>query len=319
VTRARFCPGPRFALGAACATLAFTAAAGAADPESVSIWPDGPPGRQSTPTVQTVTERSQPPDLRDRSVTGITHPQLAVFRPEAPDGTALLIAPGGGYQRVVLDKEGYETAEWFAARGVTAFVLTYRLPGETWSAGPDTPLQDTQRAMRWIRHHAGEFGIDPTRVGVIGFSAGGHAAATLLTRYGDAVYEPADALDRISARPDFGALIYPVISMREGLAHAGSREQLLGPNFGAADIAAHSPELQVSPATPPTFLLHAGDDEAVLAGNSLVMYAALREAGVSAELHVFAAGGHGFGLRHVDGKPVAVWPELLYAWIRSLP
>jgi len=299
--------------------VALAGTAAAADPEAVSIWPDGPPGRQASPTVQTVTERSEPPELRDRIVTGITDPQLAVFRPEAPDGTALLMAPGGGYQRVVLDKEGYETAEWFAARGVTAFVLTYRLPGESWTAGPDTPLQDTQRALRWIRHHAAAFGVDPSRIGVIGFSAGGHAAATLLNRYEDTVYEPVDAVDRESARPDFGALVYPVISMRDGLAHAGSRERLLGPDFSAADIAAHSPERDVGPATPPTFLLHAADDESVVVGNSLEMYTALREAGVSAELHVFAEGGHGFGLRYVAGKPVAIWPELLHAWIRALP
>jgi acetyl esterase/lipase len=291
----------------------------AGDPATVVIWPDGPPGGQSVPTRQTVTERSQSPEVRDRFVTGITDPSLALFRPENPNGMALLMAPGGGYQRVVLDKEGYETAEWFAARGVTAFVLLYRLPDESWSAGPNTPLQDTQRAMRWIRHHAADFGLDPSRIGVVGFSAGGHAAATLLTRFDETVYEPLDEVDRQSARPDFGALIYPVISLSGRLAHEGSRERLLGADYHEADIRTHSPERQVGPDTPPVFLLHAADDEAVPAENSIVMYRALRDAGVCAELHLFAEGGHGFGLRYVAGKPVAAWPELLLSWMKTVP
>jgi acetyl esterase/lipase len=306
-------------LAMASAVLVWACAAAASEPEPVSIWPNGPPGEQNPPTQQVVTERSEPPALRDRIVTGITDPQLAVFTPEAPNGSSLLMLPGGGYQRVVMDKEGYETAEWFAARGVTAFVLFYRLPGENWSAGANAPLQDTQRALRWIRHRAGEFGIDPARIGVIGFSAGGHAAATLITRYDDPVYAPSDRIDLQSARPDFGVLVYPVISMRDDLAHEGSRDRLLGAGFGAAEIAANSPELHVNSSTPPTFLLHAADDESVVAGNSLVMYEALRDAGVSAELHLFAEGGHGFGLRYVAGKPVETWPELLQAWIRALP
>jgi acetyl esterase/lipase len=297
----------------------FSCAASAAEPETALIWPDGPPGEQHPPTVQQVTERSQPPALRDRIVTGITAPHVTIFRAPRPNGVALLMIPGGGYQRVVLDKEGYETAEWFAARGVTSFVLVYRLPGEHWSAGADTPLQDTQRALRWIREHAGEFALDPRRVGVIGFSAGGHAAATLITRFDDPVYAPVDAADQRSARPDFAALIYPVISMRDGVAHSGSRERLLGEAWRPEDIAANSPELQVSPRTPPTFLLHATDDTSVPAENSLLMNAALRQAGVPAELHLFAEGGHGFGLRYVGNQPVAAWPNLLLAWMEALP
>ncbi|HKX56424.1 MAG TPA: alpha/beta hydrolase, partial [Xanthomonadales bacterium] len=182
--------------------------------------------------------------------------------------------------------------------------------------GPDTPLQDTQRAVRWIRFHAEEFALDPQKLGVIGFSAGGHAAASLITRSGDVVYPPVDAVDELSARPDFAALIYPVISMRDGLAHAGSREQLLGPDYSDADITAHSPEQNVLPHTPPVFLLHADDDAAVPVGNSRVMYESLRAAGVRAELHIYPDGGHGFGLRYIKGTSVAEWPQLLESWIR---
>jgi len=302
-----------------CAWLGSVASLAAVEPERVPLWPDAPPGTQNPPTEMVITERSEPPALRDRFVVGITTPELALFPADEPTGIGILIIPGGGYQRVVMDKEGYETAEWFAARGISAFVLFYRLPGEHWSAGADTPLQDTQRAMRWIRYNAAEFALDPQRLGVIGFSAGGHAAATLITRYDDRVYEPFDAADRQSARPDFAALVYPVISMQDGLAHFGSRERLLGNDYGAAEIAANSPDLQVDSNTPPTFLLHAADDDVVVDRNSIRMYEALRQAGVSTELHLFAAGGHGFGLRYVADKPVAIWPELLQAWILSLP
>jgi acetyl esterase/lipase len=309
----------RTSLAVLCWACALAGEAVAAEPLSFPIWPDAPPGQQSILTEEVITERSEPPALRDRIVTGITTPHLAVFTPSSPNGDAVLVLPGGGYQRVVMDKEGYETAEWLAERGITAYVLFYRLPGEYWSAGPDTPLQDTQRALRWIRHNAGDFDVNPQRVGVMGFSAGGHAAATLITRFADPVYDAVDAADRQSARPDFAALIYPVISMRDGLAHSGSRERLLGKDFDAAGIAAHSPELRVRPDTPPTFLLHAADDESVPASNSLAMYEALRTAGVSAEMHLFAIGGHGFGLRYVAGKPVAAWPRLLETWIDALP
>ncbi len=302
----------------ACLLLSSPFAAAAGEPETWPLWED-PPGEQATPTVQTVTERSEhPEELRDRIVTGVTEPRLALFDSGVEGAPAVIMIPGGAYRRVVLDKEGYETAEWFAARGVTAFVLLYRLPGDTWTAGPDTPLQDTQRAVRWVRHNAGDFGVDPGRVGVVGFSAGGHATAALVTRFDDRVYAPVDAADRLSARPDFAALVYPVVSMRDGLAHELSREKLLGADFTAEDVARHSPERHVPRNAPPTLLIHSVDDASVPVGNSLAFHAALLEAGVPAELHVFSEGGHGFGLRYTDGLPVAVWPELLERWMWSL-
>jgi acetyl esterase/lipase len=284
----------------------------------LDVWPAGPPGTQSAPTTLTVVDRSAAGALRDRAATGITKPSLTVFRADEPDGSALLIIPGGAYERVVMDKEGYESARWFAERGTTAFVLLYRLPGESWSDGADVVLQDAQRAMRVIRSSAEDYGIDRHRVGVMGFSAGGHAAALLATRFDDHVYAPVDASDKRTARPDFAVLMYPVIFMEGNEAHAGSRVNLLGSDPRTDDVALHSPQLQVSSATPPTFLLHAADDESVVPANSMTMHSALIAAGVESELHIFAEGGHGFGIRGTTGLPVVVWPELVHAWMQEI-
>ena len=172
-------------------------------------------------------------------------PLLAVFLPDKPDGSAVLLAPGGGYLRIVIDKEGVEAARRLNAAGVTVFMLRYRLPGEGWADGKDVPLQDAQRAMRIVRAGAQRFGIDPNRVGVIGFSAGGHVAASLATRPYDAVYAPVDDIDAQDAKPDFAGLMYPVITMGPG-AHQGSRDNLLGPNPSDALVSAYSCEKLVT-------------------------------------------------------------------------
>lgn len=285
--------------------------------EVIVLWPSGVPGEQSPPTTLSIVERGAAGALRDRAATGITDPTLTVFRPGEPDGSALLIIPGGGYERVVMDKEGYESARWFAERGTTSFVLLYRLPGEHWVDGADVVLQDTQRAMRVIRSSADAYRIDKDRVGVIGFSAGGHAAAMLSTRFDDPVYSPVDAADREPARPDFAVLMYPVIFMEGEEAHAGSRNNLLGNDPLPHEVERHSPQLEVNSGTPPTFLLHAADDEAVVPANSMAMHSALMKVGVHTELHVFAEGGHGFGTRGTVGLPVAAWPRLVHAWMHE--
>ena len=292
--------------------------AGAADGPVIPLWPDGPPGRQTMATELSVEDRATAGPLRDRAATGITEPTLTVFPAARPDGTAMLIIPGGGYVRVVMDKEGFESARWFAERGTAAFVLLYRLPGESWEQGPDVVLQDTQRAMRIIRSRAERHSLDSKRIGVMGFSAGGHAAAVLSTRFADVVYPPADAIDEVPARPDFTVLMYPVILMDGRAAHAGSRRNLLGSEPTAAAIRVQSPHLRVSPSTPPTFLLHASDDASVVVENSLRMHSALLEASIETELHVFAAGGHGFGMRNATGMPVAMWPQLVHRWMLEL-
>jgi acetyl esterase/lipase len=285
--------------------------------ETIDLWPKGAPGAPAKPLVETVQERSTDRLVTDRAVFGITRPRMAVFRPDRPNGAAVLITPGGGYRWVVVDKEGYEMGRWLAARGFAAFVLFYRLPGEGWAAGPDVALADAQRAMRLIRHRARDFAIDPERVSAMGFSAGGHLCADLATRFDAKAYDPVDPADKLSARPHGAAPIYPVISMTPPDAHPGSRDLLLGKTPTPALEAAHSPHRNVPADAPPFFLLHAEDDEVVPVANALLLRAALKEKGVRVETHLFEHGGHGFGLRKAIGKPVEVWPELWRAWART--
>lgn len=286
--------------------------------ETIDLWPNGAPGMPATPPVETVNERSTDPARADRAVFGITRPRLAIFRPERPNGAAVMISPGGGYRWVVVDKEGYELGRLLSARGFTVFVLFYRLPGEGWAAGPDVALSDAQRAMRLIRHRAHDYGVDPERIAAMGFSAGGHVCADLLTRFATRTYDPVDAVDRLPARPAAAAPIYPVVSMSAPNAHPGSRELLIGANAGAALERAHSPHLNVPTDAPPVFLLHAEDDATVPVENALLLRAALRARNIPVETHLFARGGHGFGLRGTPGKPVAVWPELFVEWAKGL-
>ncbi|MFC0203634.1 alpha/beta hydrolase [Novosphingobium soli] len=286
--------------------------------ETIDLWPKGPPSRPASPLTETVDERSTDALVSDRAVYGVTRPRMAVFRPDRPNGAAVLLTPGGGYKWIVVDKEGYEIARWLTARGFTAFVLFYRLPGEGWSSGPDTPLADAQRAMRLIRHRARDFAVDPERVAAMGFSAGGHLCADLATRFATRVYDPVDAADRLSARPFLAAPVYPVVSMDPAIAHAGSRNLLLGPSPSAALEAAHSPERNVPADAPPHFLLHAEDDEVVPVENTVRLRAALKAKGIPVEMHLFANGGHGFGLRRAIGKPVEAWPDLWRAWARTM-
>jgi acetyl esterase/lipase len=285
--------------------------------ETIDLWPGGAPGAPASLPVETVRERSKDPSFNDRYVFGISRPRMAVFRPQRPNGSAVLITPGGGYNWVVVDKEGYEMARWLAARGITAFVLFYRLPHEGWAAGPNVPLSDAQRAMRLIRQGGKSYGVDPARICAMGFSAGGHLCADLMTRFDAATYSPVDAADRLSARPNAAAPIYPVISMSAPTAHAGSRKNLLGENPSPDRERAHSPHFNVPANAPPTFLLHAEDDASVVVENSLMLRAALRQRNIPVETHLFRDGGHGFGLRLAKGKTVDGWQNLFHAWGRS--
>ncbi len=283
----------------------------------MKLWPAGAPGGAGVTVVEAETDRSPPPaPLRDRIVRSVRDPTLTVFRPKIPNGASLLIAPGGGYKWVVRDKEGYECAEAFAAAGLTVYVMSYRLPGDGWTAGPETPLQDAQRALRLVRREAGRkgSGLDPARVGLMGFSAGGHVAGCLSLMFDKAVYRPVDSADKLSARPDITALIYPVATMKPPLAHVGSRQLLLGGGPTPELEARWSLETRARADAPATFLLHAADDASVPVENSLALEAALRGKKVPTQLHVFEEGGHGFGLRFTHGKPVAVWPELVLDW-----
>lgn len=291
---------------------AATAAKAPMDPtEVLPLWPGDPPGSAGVTAVETVLDRTVAGGLRDRATTHTRKPTLTVFRPTAQaNGAAVVLMPGGGYERVVSDKEGFETARWLADRGYTCFVLLYRLPGDGWGAGPDAPLQDAQRAVRLVRSKAAAIKFDPARVSIMGFSAGGHLAASLTTRFDAKVYERVDAADDLSARPDLSCLMYPVVTMIDGPVHGGSRKQLLGPTPTPEQIALYSPEQNVTDRVPPVFLVHAADDKTVPVANSLMMFTALKAKAIPAEMHIFEEGGHGFGLRGIVGKPVAAWPSL---------
>jgi len=284
--------------------------------EEIDLWPGTPPGAPAPLPVEQVIENGNA-QHHSRMVKGISRPRMKVFRPAQPNGAALLVTPGGGYSVIVIDVEGYQIGPWLSQRGWTVFVLYYRLPGEGWANRADVPLADAQRAMRLIRSRAAQYGFDPEKVGALGFSAGGHLCGDLATRYDARVYDPVDAADRLSARPAIAAPIYAVQSMSAPLAHAGSRDMLLGPNPTAALERAHSPANNVSAATPPCFMAHAEDDKVVSVENTVEMRAALKAAGVKVETHLFTAGGHGFGLPGLAGEPARHWPEMFAIWARA--
>ena len=274
----------------------------------IPLWPGDPPGWRGgvTPVL--------PPDWPPNFLRDTATPTLNVFRSGRPNGQALLVCPGGAYMAVSAANEGADVARVFNAMGVTIFVLSYRLPGEGWDNRADVPLQDAQRAMRLIRTRAVMYGIRPESVGVLGFSAGGHLAATLATDHAEPVYAPIDAVDRQSARPAFAGLIYPVIAMSGSHVHTRSRDQLLGSQPSAAAAARRSPALRVSAATPPCFVAHAADDTTVSVDNSLGMLAALRAAKGRCEGHVFEMGQHAFGVGR-PGEATELWPQLFARWM----
>ena len=307
---------------AALAPAGFAArkpAAGEPGDEVVDLWPGSTPGGEQVTVKEEVVERLPDGPMRDRFVQHVTRPSITHFKPKAAfNGITLLIVPGGGYVRVVIDKEGVEAAEWFTERGFAAAVLRYRLPADRWAAGADAPVHDAMRALRLLRAQPVASGSAPPRFGVIGFSAGGHLCARLLTEPGLS-YARYDAADELSARPDFGVLMYPVIAMTGPHAHAGSVSQLLAASRGSGSGSpvnpdGFAPQLHVGRDTPPTMLVHAADDTGVPVENSLMMYEALRKSQVRSELHVFDSGGHGFGLRGVAGRDVAAWPTLVQNW-----
>ena len=291
-------------------------AAGSAD--RIALWPQGmAPEDKPLAQAQRIVERSSDPALPDRYIDHVSAPYLVAYRPTKPNGSALLVVPGGGYQRVVLDKEGTALVPALVEQGgVTLFVLRYRLPGEG-RADREAALADAQRALRLIRHRATDWGLDPQRIGTMGFSAGGHLAARLGNGFDRNVYPHSDAIDAESARPDFQLLIYPVITMRGDDVHAGSRDRLLGSAPSDELLQHYSMQLQVRTDTPPSFLLHAADDDVVPVGNSLLFYDSLRSAKISSEMHLFPHGGHGFGTRGTAGLTTAAWPQLALSWMAS--
>jgi len=259
-------------------------------------------------------EVSEPQNEPGRiSLSHVTRPTLAIYLPpkEKANGTAVIVCPGGSYSHLAMTHEGIEVAQRLNEMGVAAFVLKYRLPDDRAMVHKEiAPLQDAQRAIQLVREQAAAWGIDPGRVGIMGFSAGGHLASTAGTHFNKVQI---DNKDNISLRPDFMILLYPVISFDDSIAHQGSRNNLIGPHLDAAAILEYSNERQITPQTPPCFLVHTEDDDVVPVANSLRFYEALLHNKVPAEMHVYPKGGHGFGMHNPTTKDE--WIERLRNWL----
>jgi acetyl esterase/lipase len=262
------------------------------------LWPDGAPGAKGD------TEGDKP-----------TLTIYPASDKEAP-GAAVVIFPGGGYGHLAVDHEGHQVAQWLNGLGVAAFVVKYRHRNSGAGYEHPAPLQDAQRAVRMVRSRAKEWNVDPNRIGILGFSAGGHLASSEGTHFNTNYYELKDSIDRVSCRPDFMILIYPVITLAEQYTHSGSKLNLLGKDPGQDIVVSLSNEKQVTSETPPTFLVHANDDKAVPPENSIFFYLALRKAKVPAEMHIYESGGHGFGLGK-ENSPASSWPNRCADWMRA--
>lgn len=276
---------------------------------AIALWGDSMPGSGFR-------ARPQPADAPPIFLRNIARPELRIFYPAHANGRSLLVIPGGAYTFLSISNEGVDIAEAMTARGFTVYVLVHRLPDEGWSNRSDVALEDAQRAVRVIRDQAIKTGLDPAAIDVVGFSAGGHLAASLATGHAERLHTPLDAIDRLDAAPRAVGLIYPVISHAPGIGHAESTQRLLGADPAAAPIERRSPALHVSAATPPVFLVHALDDRAVPAENSLIMMRALQAAERPVEVHLFEKGGHGFGGGR-PGTPAASWLDLFANWLRA--
>jgi len=286
----------------------FATSVASAEPVVMELWP----GKAPDETVEIGPERFRPsPELNRKQVeitestrllTGVSRPSITVHRPAATNdtGTAVIICPGGGYWNLYWQLEGEEVAEWLNSIGVTGIILKYRVPrrpGEPEREPARRPLQDAQRAVRVVRHRAAEWGIDPRRVGIIGFSAGGHLAMATATSFDQRMYEPVDALDEIDCRPNFAIPVY------SGYLKAKDKDEL-------------APGLRVPARTPPVFLVHGDEDVISSPEHSVLMYLALKRAGVSAELHVYASTAHDFGVRPSE-RVHSKWTGLCADWLRE--
>jgi acetyl esterase/lipase len=259
-------------------------------PEILQLWPGQAPG-DSGPQGEDKMEKG--------GVVNVTRPSIAVYRPakDKDTGAALVVAPGGGYRMLAITHEGTDVAAWLTSIGVTAVLLRYRVPRRPDDAEDKLPLQDAQRAMSIVRSKAADWGVDPARIGMVGFSAGGHLTANVSTNFDRRAYEPIDDADKASCRPDFAILVYP-----GGILDKQDKEKLRD-------------QIRVSKDTPPSFLVVSTDDAGSAPG-TVRLYLALKAAGVPAELHVYATGGHGYGMRKMD-KPCATWPQRCEDWMRS--
>ncbi len=277
----------------------------------IKVWPVKVPGEIKTATYkeQVVYTKNSP------RYSKVTNPTLTVFQAPADKntGAAVVICPGGGYRHLAFDHEGIQVAKYFNSLGVSAFVLKYRLPSDSIMQDKSVgPMQDIQEAIRIVRRSAAQYGINTNKVGVIGFSAGGHLASTAATHFQEKVYEVSDTT---SARPDFAVLVYPVISMGK-FVHKGSRDNLIGKKPTKEQDTRFSNELQVTTQTPPVFIVHASDDKTVPVQNSINFYLSCIQNKVPAEMHIYEKGGHGFGLATGVPSTQSEWTKALAAWLK---
>lgn len=281
--------------------------------QTLPLWHGNPPLQQQSDLKEEATQQGI---LR---IANVQIPTIEVYLPtkQIATGEAVVIFPGGGYGILAYDWEGTDFAKWLNAQGIAGVVVKYRLPISKSLTDPkEVPLMDAQRAIRLVRQYAEAWNINPSKVGVMGFSAGGHLASTLSTQFLHEVNRSKDEIDAISARPDFSILVYPVISFRDAAVHSGSRKNLIGENASQELMDRFSGELNVNSQTPPTFLVHAQDDKGVPIENSLLYYQALHKNGVKASLHIYPTGGHGFGFGLGKGA-VEGWREVLLKWMRE--
>jgi len=285
--------------------------------ETIDLWPRPPAGATNPGMPEIDEQTSTDPAYSSRRMRGISRPRMIVFPTDRPNGSAMLIIPGGGFAWNYFEHEGRYVADVLNRAGITCFVLFYRLAQDGWRDPASVGPADAQRAMRVIRANAARFRLDPARVGVLGFSAGGFLTTSLATRHSAPFYAPVDATDQLSARPLLAAPIYPVQSVDPAYAYGGAAPSLFGGPPTAAQIREWSPDLNVTPAAAPTFLLHAEDDTTVPVANSVRLREAMVAAKIPVETHLLAHGGHGFGVRAQPGSPDGPWLPLFLNFARE--
>ena len=287
--------------------------------DEIEIWPGVGPGSETLTIEENIIVRSIIGTCtRDWAIEKITIPTITPVIPDNPNGAAIIICPGGAYMRVVYDVEGMDIGKWLNTIGITAFILKYRLPSDDHIDKKNVPLQDAQRAIRYVRTHAEKWGLDTTKIGIMGASAGGHVASTLAHAFDKHVYDVGDSIDYKSARPDFMVLLYPVISMEGSITHTTTKNLLIGTSASQELIDEFSAEKNVTSAFPPTYMTRAADDNAVNAENCNRLYQALQDSGIVSDLKIFDNGGHGVGICKAVGTDFENWPDYCTNWLHSI-
>ncbi len=286
-------------------SIAVLAGVANAQDLTLKVWPNGAPNDNGM---------EEPEEKYDGvRVRNVSEAEMFLYLPEQNNtGTAVIICPGGGYWIEAMDHEGFQIAEWLKENGIAGIVLKYRLP----YGHHEVPSSDLRRAVRIVRMNAAKWNINPEKIGIAGSSAGGHLASTVGTRFDSGKPDSSDPVEKISCRPDFMLLLYPVITFKEEFGHMGSRKNLIGEGNDWKMVEEYSNEIHVGPETPPTFLILADDDRSVVPKNSVEFYLALKENNVPAEMHIFQEGGHGFGMNK-KGLPVDQWPDLFLNWLKA--